>query len=304
MIYTLTLNPSIDYIVNVEKFTIGSVNRTNFEEKYPGGKGINVSRVLFNQGIANRALGFVGGFTGDFIESSLKKIGLETDFIHVNGDSRINIKLKSDDESEINGLGPEISQENIKAFYSKLDELNDGDILVLAGSIPSTLDKEIYSQIFEYLKGKGVKIVVDTTGKAFIDTLKYGPFLVKPNNHELEEMFNVKINSQEELIQYGKKVLDMGAQNVIISLAGEGALMINKDGVYRATAPKGTVKNSVGAGDSLIGGFLAEYSRSGDLQQAFKSGIASGSATAFSLDIATKEESENLYPQITITEVK
>lgn len=303
MIYTLTLNPSIDYIVNLEKFIIGSVNRTNFEEKFPGGKGINVSRVLFNQGIENKALGFVGGFTGEFIENSLKSIGLHTDFIHVKGDSRINIKLKAEEESEINGLGPEISEENVKDFYKRLDALKENDILVLAGSIPSTLNKEIYCEIFKYLKEKNVKIVVDTTGKPFIDTLQHGPFLVKPNNHELEEIFDVKINSQEELIHYGKELLNMGAQNVIISLAGEGALFITSNGVYRATAPKGKVKNSVGAGDSLIGGFLSEYSRSADLKKSFKAGIASGSATAFSFDIATKEEAESLYPQITITEV-
>lgn len=300
MIYTLTLNPSIDYVIDVENLELGKVNRTTKDFKFPGGKGINVSRILGNQNTKNIALGFLGGFTGKFIEDSLINLGVKTEFIKVNGDSRINVKIKSNKETEINGAGPTISTENLNSLFEKLDKLAEDDILVLAGSIPATLPKTLYLQIQEKVSQKNVKVVVDTSGKALLEAIKNKPFLIKPNNHEIEEIFDIKINSEKELIQYGKKLVSLGAENVIISMAGDGALLLNKDGVFKGNAPKGKVKNSVGAGDSLVGGFLAKYVETKDLLASFKNGIASGSASAFSLDLALAEDVEKLLPIIKI----
>ena len=304
MIYTLTLNPSIDYVIDVENLELGKVNRTSKDFKFPGGKGINVSRILGNQKIDNIALGFLGGFTGKFIEDNLKALGVKTEFIKVKGDSRINVKIKSNEETEINGTGPMITSEELEALFNRLDQLVEGDILVLAGSIPSTLPKDLYLQIQKRVSKKNVKVVVDTSGNALLEAVKNKPFLIKPNNHEIEEIFNVKINNTDELIIYGKKLNEMGAENVIISLAGDGALLICSQGVFFGNAPKGEVKNSVGAGDSLVGGFLAEYSKSSDLLKAFKNGIASGSASAFSLDLCEEEFVKKLLPIINIVPYK
>lgn len=300
MIYTLTLNPSIDYVIDVENLELGKVNRTSKDFKFSGGKGINVSRILGNQKIDNIALGFLGGFTGKFIEDNLNTLGVKTEFIKVKGDSRINVKIKSNEETEINGAGPMISAENLDSLFNRLDQLVEGDILVLAGSIPSTLPKDLYLQIQKRVSKKNVKVVVDTSGKALLEAIKNKPFLIKPNNHEIEEIFDVKINSEKELIKYGKDLVSLGAENVIISMAGDGALLITKDGVYKGNAPKGEVKNSVGAGDSLVGGFLAKYVETKDLITSFKNGIASGSASAFSLDLALAEDVNKLLPIIKI----
>lgn len=300
MIYTITFNPSIDYVIKVDDFVPGKVNRVAYENKYAGGKGINVSRVLNNLGVKSKALGFVGGFTGQFIENSLRNDGVETDFVKVKEDTRINVKLKSKEETEINGAGPDISDADLNKLFEKINSLSSEDFLVLAGNVQSSLPRDIYSQIQRNLEGKNIKIVVDTTGEALVATLEYKPFLIKPNNHELSEIFNVQISSKEEIIHYAQKLREMGAQNVIISMAGEGALLISEKGVYHASAPKGSVKNSVGAGDSLIAGFLANYSRTSDITLAFKYGIASGSATAFSMDLCKKEEVENLVSQVSI----
>lgn len=300
MIYTLTLNPSIDYVIDVENLELGKVNRTSKDFKFPGGKGINVSRILGNQKVDNIALGFLGGFTGNFIEDNLNSLGVKTQFIKVKGDSRINVKIKSNEETEINGAGPMISAENLESLFNRLDQLVEGDILVLAGSIPSTLPKDLYLQIQKRVSKKNVKVVVDTSGKALLEAIKNKPFLIKPNNHEIEEIFDVKINSEKELIKYGKDLVSLGAENVIISMAGDGALLITKDGVFKGNAPKGEVKNSVGAGDSLVGGFLAKYVETKDLITSFKNGIASGSASAFSLDLALAEDVNKLLPIIKI----
>ncbi|EOU2062327.1 MAG: 1-phosphofructokinase [Clostridium perfringens] len=300
MIYTLTLNPSIDYVIDVENLELGKVNRTSKDFKFPGGKGINVSRILGNQKIDNIALGFLGGFTGKFIEDNLKALGVKTEFIKVKGDSRINVKIKSNEETEINGAGPMISAENLESLFNRLDQLVEGDILVLAGSIPSTLPRDLYLQIQKRVSQKNVKVVVDTSGKALLEAIKNKPFLIKPNNHEIEEIFDVKINSEKELIKYGKDLVSLGAENVIISMAGDGALLITEDGVFKGNAPKGEVKNSVGAGDSLVGGFLAKYVETKDLITSFKNGIASGSASAFSLDLALAEDVNKLLPIIKI----
>mgnify|MGYP001081687101 CR=1 FL=1 len=303
MIYTVTFNPSIDYVIEVENFTAGTVNRVVDENKYAGGKGINVSRVLNHLGIKSRALGFIGGFTGQFIESFLQKEEIYTDFIQVNGDTRINVKLSSNEETEINGSRPNIGDEDLDKLFEKIDILNSEDILVLAGNVQKSLQRNIYSQIQEKVKDKEVKVIVDTTGEALISTLKHKPFLIKPNNHELGEIFNIEIHKKEDIIKYSQRLREMGAQNVIISMAGEGALLICSEGVYHASAPKGIVKNSVGAGDSLIAGFLARYSKTQDITEAFKYGVASGSATAFSMDLCKREDVEKLLVQVKITKL-
>ncbi len=304
MIYTLTLNPSIDYVIEVPNLELGIVNRTSKDIKFPGGKGINVSRILSSQSTENIALGFLGGFTGEFIDNKLKSYGITTDFIKISGDSRINVKVKSNEETEINGAGPNISKENLEDLFEKLDKLKENDILVLAGSIPATLPKDLYLQIQKRVCNNKVKVVVDTSGKALLEAIKNKPFLIKPNNHEIEEIFNVKINSEQALISYGKKLVELGSENVIISLAGDGALLINKNGIFKGNAPKGEVKNSVGAGDSLVGGFLAEYIKTNDILMSFKNGIASGSASAFSLDLANYDFVKELLPLIQINKYK
>lgn len=300
MIYTLTLNPSIDYVVNVDNLETGKVNRTTSDIKFPGGKGINVSRVLSTLGVENVALGFLGGFTGKFIDDSLKDLGINTDFIQVNGDTRINVKVKSNIETEINGAGPDIAEAELNELLNKLSVLKSGDILVIAGSIQKSLPSDLYLMIQKEVVKNGVKVVVDTSGQALVEAIKNKPFLIKPNNHEIEEIFNVKLNSMDDIVKYGKKLMNMGAENVIISMAGDGALLICPEGVFFGNAPKGEVKNSVGAGDSLVGGFLASYYKTNDLLKSFKNGIATGSASAFSLDLCTNDDVEALLPVINI----
>ncbi|MBS4803395.1 MAG: 1-phosphofructokinase [Clostridium sp.] len=300
MIYTITFNPALDYIVRVNNLKIGEVNRTDFEEIYPGGKGINVSIVLNNLGIENIALGYIAGFTGDEIEKRVKRLGCKTDFIKLeNGMSRINIKLKSKKESEINGQGPDIKDNNLIELYEKLDYLREGDILVLAGSIPNTLPENIYESIMERLYSKGIKFIVDATGDLLLRVLKYKPFLIKPNHHELGELFNTKLSNEEEIIKHAKKLKDMGARNVLISMAGDGAIFINENGeVEKSDVPKGKLINSVGAGDSMVAGFIAGYLNSNSLDEAFKMGVATGSASAFSEGLAIKEKVYELLKQL------
>lgn len=298
MIYTLTLNPSIDYIISLNSVELGKVNRCTKTFKFPGGKGINVSRVLKNSDTDSIALGFVGGFTGEFINLTLNNLGIHTDFIKVKEDSRINVKIKSVDETDINADGPYIEKESLNLLLDKLNELKDDDILVLAGKIQSSLPDNLYSEIQDIANKNNVKVVVDTSGKALLESVKKKPFLIKPNNFEIEEAFDIKIKDRNELIDYGKKLNTMGAENVIISLAGDGALLINNSGVFFGNAPKGEVKNSVGAGDSLVAGFLHEYSKSKNILDAFKRGIATGSASAFSLDLCDNNFVLELLPQI------
>ncbi len=300
MIYTITFNPSIDYIVQVDNFEIGKVNRVKSDYKYPGGKGINVSRVLNNLRIKSKALGFIGGFTGEYIKNVLEMEGVDTDFIKVEEDTRINVKLKSNIETEINGEGPTVTKEDLNKVFEKIEALKESDFLVLAGNIQKNLPRDLYAQIQKRCLKNKVKIIVDTTGEALKATLQYKPFLIKPNNHELSEIFHISLKTKEEIIYYGKKLLEMGAQNVIISMGKEGALLISSKGVYQGFAPEGIVKNSVGAGDSLIGGFLANYTQSLDIIEAFTYGVAAGSATAFSLDLCKKKDVENLLDQVKI----
>jgi 1-phosphofructokinase len=296
MIYTVTFNPSLDYIVTVRDFTTGVVNRTSSEAIYPGGKGINVSMVLQNLGFSSTALGFLAGFTGDEIIRLLEEKGVHTDFIHVEqGVSRINVKLRSNQETEINGQGPVIASEDIRTLYGKLDALQEGDVLVLAGSIPDVMPGSMYMDIMDYLKEKKIRIVVDATRDLLVNVLPYGPFLIKPNNHELGEIFGVELTEKDEVIRYAKKLQEKGARNVLVSMAGAGAVLITEDGQeFRAEAPKGTVVNSVGAGDSMVAGFLAGYLSTGDYREAFLRGVCTGSASAFSEELATREEVEAL----------
>lgn len=296
MIYTVTFNPSIDYIVTVDDFKPGLVNRTSAELMFPGGKGINVSMVLSNLGFDSTALGFLAGFTGESIQGMLKANGVNADFIKVKeGITRINVKIRAQQESEINGMGPAIKEEDIKELYLKLDELQGGDILVLAGSIPSVMPGTMYSDIMEYLKDKDIKIVVDATKDLLVNVLKYKPFLIKPNNHELGEIYGVELKTRDEVVPYAKKMQEAGARNVLISMAGEGAVLVAEDGsVYKSKCPKGKVKNSVGAGDSMVAGFVAGYLETGDYKEALRKGLLTGSASAFSDNLATKEEVEEL----------
>ena len=302
MIYTVTLNPSIDYVINLEHLKTGQVNRVKDEKVYPGGKGINVSRVLKTLGHDNVATGFVSNFTGDFIINSLADLNVKSDFIKLdNGFTRINVKIKSDEETEINGGGPHISDEKLKELFNKLNKLNENDILVLAGSIPSTLSEDLYERIMEKVKESNVKVVVDATKNLLLNVLKYNPFLIKPNNHELEEMFNVKLKSIDDIVTYGRKLQDMGARNVLISMGKDGALLITEDKeIFISNVPKGRVINSVGAGDSMVAGFISGYTNSNSYEEALKLGAASGSATAFSADLATKEFIDKLIQEIKI----
>lgn len=296
MIYTITFNPSLDYVIQVDYFKSGTINKTKFEEILPGGKGINVSIVLSNLGHESTVLGFMAGFTGEEIENKLKDFGAKTDFIHVKkGLSRINVKMKSDEETEINGMGPNIQSEDIEELFHKLDSLTQEDILVISGSIPSTLPDDMYERIMERVQKKNIKVVVDATNNLLLKVLKYKPFLIKPNNHELSEIFHVELNTKEEVIPYAKKLQEMGAQNVLISMAGQGAVCITETNeVLQSNAPKGTVINSVGAGDSMVAGFLAGYIDTDDYQQAFINGLCCGSATAFHVGLATKQDVENV----------
>ncbi|WP_031472376.1 1-phosphofructokinase [[Clostridium] aminophilum] len=297
MIYTVTFNPSLDYIIRVDDFRIGEVNRTSYEKILPGGKGINVSIVLKNLGHESTALGFAAGFTGREIERRLAEYGVKPDFIPLEeGFSRINVKMKSKEESEINGQGPKITEAAIEALFEKLDAMNGDDILVISGSIPNTLPSDMYERILARYQEKKIPVVVDATRDLLTRVLKFHPFLIKPNNHELGEIFGVELKTQEEVIPYAKKLQEMGARNVLISMAGEGAVFISEKGdELRSGAPKGKVVNSVGAGDSMVAGFLAGYlETSGDYRTAFRMGLSAGSSSAFSEELATRKEVEEL----------
>ena len=300
MIYTVTFNPALDYVVKVDQFTLGAVNRTVQEHIFYGGKGINVSAVLANLGFTNTALGFVAGFTGEEIERGAKTLGFNSDFIHVKeGMSRINVKLKAEDETEINGMGPKIQPEDVQALYEKLERLRQGDVLVLSGSIPSSISDTIYEEIMMRLNGRGIRIAVDATKELLLNVLQYHPFLIKPNNHELGEMFGVELKTEDEIVRYARVLQERGAENVLISMAGDGAILVTENGgIYKRKPPKGVVKNSVGAGDSMVAGFTAGYLRSGDFEEALKLGTAAGSASAFSDGLATGEAILELYQKI------
>lgn len=300
MIYTVTFNPSLDYIVSVSDFKLGLTNRTDSELLLPGGKGINVSTVLQNLGIANTAFGFTAGFVGEEVRKEVEQLGVKAEFISLDeGVSRINLKLKSIDGTEINGRGPKIPREAVDALMTQLDRLGADDTLVLAGSIPASMPDDIYQKIMERLDGRDVRIVVDATKDLLLNVLGHHPFLIKPNNHELGEIFDVELLTRESVVPYAKKLQEKGARNVLVSMAGEGAVLVAEDGsVYDTPAPKGELKNGVGAGDSMVAGFMAGWMEKHEYRHAFHMGVASGSASAFSENLATKEEIAGVYQQV------
>ena len=296
MIYTVTFNPSLDYIIRVDDFRTGQINRTAREMILPGGKGVNVSIVLSNLGHKSIALGFTAGIIGEDLEGLLQKAGVSTDFIRVkNGCSRINVKMRSDTETEINGQGPVIEEDEIRQLFARLDQIESGDYLVISGSVPNTLPNDMYEQIMQRLEGRGVRIVVDAEKDLMTRVLKYRPFLVKPNHLELGGIFGVSLVSQAEVLPYAERLQSMGARNVLVSMAGEGAVLLSESGeVFRAPAPKGALVNSVGAGDSMVAGFLAGWIEQGSYDSAFRMGLCAGSASAFSEQLAKRHEVEAL----------
>ena len=299
MVYTVTFNPAVDYIVHTKQLTPGATNRSDSEEIYFGGKGINVSIVLSELGMKSKALGFVAGFTGEAIEKGVTEKGIDADFVHLTeGFSRINVKIKSGEETELNGQGPRIPDEAVEQLFTKLDELKDGDTLVLAGSIPSSLPSDIYERILARLDGRNIRTVVDATKDLLVKVLKYKPFLIKPNNFELGEIFGVELRNTDEIIEYAGKLREMGARNVLISMAGDGAVLLDETGkTHVCGVCRGTVKNSVGAGDSMVAGFIAGCEKIGH-EYALKLGTAAGGATAFSEGLATKEKINELLTQL------
>lgn len=303
MIYTVTLNPSIDFIVRLDHLTIGEVNRMTSDDKFVGGKGINVSRILKRLDIDNTATGFIGGFTGRFVEDGLQSEAIKTKFVTVNEDTRINVKVKSDMETEINGAGPVITGNQLSELETILASLNADDTVVFAGSAPTNLGNEIYNTLIPIAKQAGAEVVCDFEGETLLDALQYQPLLVKPNNHELAAIFNVTLNSVDDIVKYAHKLREKGAKNVIISMAGDGAILVTNDKSYFAKPIKGVVKNSVGAGDSMVAGFTGEYVSSGNLLESLKWGVACGTATTFSDDLATAEFIKETYKKVEVVEL-
>lgn len=299
MVYTVTFNPAVDYIVHTKELRAGATNRSDSEEIYFGGKGINVSIVLSELGVKSKALGFVAGFTGAAIERGVSEKGIDADFVHLSGGfSRINVKIKSGEETELNGQGPKIPDEAVQQLFAKLDELQDGDTLVLAGSIPSSLPSDIYERILARLSGRKIRTVVDATKDLLVKVLKYQPFLIKPNNFELGEIFGVELHTTDEIVKYAEKLHEMGARNVLVSMAGDGAVLLDETGkTHVCGVCRGTVKNSVGAGDSMVAGFIAGCEKAG-YEYALRLGTAAGGATAFSEGLATKEKINELLAQL------
>lgn len=300
MIYTVTLNPSIDFIVRLDHLELGSVNRMTSDDKFAGGKGINVSRILQRLDVDNTATGFIGGFTGRFVENGLIAEGIKTNFVQVSEDTRINVKIKAGEETEINGAGPKISDEKLEELKAILAGLSSEDTVVFAGSAPSSLDNQVYNTLIPIAKKAGAEVVCDFEGQTLLDSLNYQPLLVKPNNHELADIFDVELNGLEDIEKYAREILAKGAKNVIISMAGDGALLVTPEAAYFAKPIKGTVKNSVGAGDSMVAGFTGEYVKSGDPIEALKWGVACGTATTFSNDLATAEFIKETYQEVEV----
>ena len=300
MIYTVTLNPSIDFIVRLNHLALGSVNRMDSDDKFAGGKGINVSRVLKRLDIDNTATGFIGGFTGRFVEEGLVEEGITTNFVSVNEDTRINVKIKAGEETEINGAGPTIIDEQLAELETILARLTVDDTVVFAGSAPTNLGNKVYNTLIPLAKKAGAEVVCDFEGQTLLDSLDHQPLLVKPNNHELAAIFGVELNGLADIEKYAREILAKGAKNVIISMAGDGALLVTPEAAYFAKPIKGTVKNSVGAGDSMVAGFTGEYVKSGDPVEALKWGVACGTATTFSDDLATADFIKETYKKVEV----
>ncbi len=306
MIYTITANPSIDYVLQLNALTPGEVNRTTSDVKLPGGKGINVSRILNELQLDSTALGFVGGATGSMFENLLKQHQLKTSFTQVANDTRINVKINAteqNEETEINGTGPEISDSEKQSFIDQLKTVGNGDVIIMSGSLPKKVEATFYLDIAKMIQAQGADFVIDTTGQALLDTLPLHPLVVKPNNHELADLFNTTFKSEQDIVDNARKLLAQGAKHVLVSMAGDGALLVISDHVYKANAPKGTVVNSVGAGDSMIAGFVGTFMKTKDAIESFHEGAACGSATAFSQDIAVKSKIDDVYKDIDITQL-
>ena len=297
MVYTVTFNPALDYVMNLNALSTDDINRTESEELYYGGKGINVSSILSQLEIPNIALGFTAGFTGKKLKDMLDKDGIKNDFIELeNGFTRINVKIKYGKELDINANGPEITENKTTELFRRLRQLKEGDYLVLAGSVPPSLPDDLYSKILEELYGKGIRVVVDTTGNQLLNVLKYKPFLIKPNHHELAEIFGEVMDTTEKITFYAKKLKEMGAVNVLVSRGGDGAVLVDEnDEVYPASAVEGKLVNSVGCGDSMVAGFIAGFIKSGNYRDALKLSVASSAATAFSKELAKAEEINKIY---------
>lgn len=304
MIYTLTLNPSIDYVLKIDKFEDGQTLRSNTEEKYPGGKGIMVSKLLKNLGENSINIGFLGGFTGDFIRKKLNDLGIEEDFTRIEDDSRINVKLKYETETEINAQGPQIKEEEIEKFLNYLDQLQEDDFVIISGSIPKSLGDDFYRIIVNLLEMNNVRFALDTSGKKLYRLSSYKPFLVKPNKYELSEIFEDKIDSEEKIVKYARKLIDQGAENVIVSLGKDGSMFIDSNIVYKARPIEGKLINSVGSGDSMVAGYIFGYMKGLSKLDSYKLAIACGSATAFSPDIAEKELIDEIFKKVEVEEWK
>lgn len=304
MIYTLTLNPSIDYVLKIDKFEDGQTLRSNTEEKYPGGKGIMVSKLLKNLGENSINIGFLGGFTGDFIRKKLNDLGIEEDFTRIEDDSRINVKLKYETETEINAQGPQIKEEEIEEFLNYLDQLQEDDFVIISGSIPKSLGDDFYRVIVNLLEMENVRFALDTSGKKLFNLSSYKPFLVKPNKDELSEIFEDKIDSDKKIVKYARKLIDQGAENVIVSLGKDGSMFIDSNIVYKARPIEGKLINSVGSGDSMVAGYIYGYMKGLSKLDSYKLAIACGSATAFSPDIAEKELIYKILEKVEVEEWK
>lgn len=304
MIYTLTLNPSIDYVLKIDKFSDGETLRSNTEEKYPGGKGIMVSKLLKNLGEKSVNIGFLGGFTGDFIRKKLNDLGIEEDFTNIEDDSRINVKLKYETETEINAQGPQITEEEIEEFLNYLDQLQEDDFVIISGSIPKSLGDDFYRVIVNLLEMNNVRFALDTSGKKLFKLSSYKPFLVKPNKKELEEIFEDKIDSDEKIVKYARKLIDQGAENVIVSLGKDGSIFVDNSVIYKAKPIEGKLINSVGSGDSMVAGYIYGYMKGFSKLDSYKLAIACGSATAFSPDIAEKELIDDIFKKVEVEEWK
>lgn len=304
MIYTLTLNPSIDYVIKIDQFSDGETLRSNAEEKYPGGKGIMVSKLLKNLGENSINIGFLGGFTGDFIRKKLNELGIEEDFTNIEDDSRINVKLKYETETEINAQGPQITEEEIEEFLNYLDQLQEDDFVIISGSIPKSLGDDFYRVIVNLLEMNNVRFALDTSGKKLYKLSSYKPFLVKPNKKELEEIFEDKIDSDKKIVKYARKLIDQGAENVIVSLGKDGSIFVDNSVTYKAKPIEGKLINSVGSGDSMVAGYIYGYMKGLSKFDSYKLAASCGSATAFSPDIAEKELIDEIFKKVEVEELK
>lgn len=303
MIYTVTVNPALDYVLQLKKVNRGEVNRTNDYVFLAGGKGINVSQILNQLGVENTAWGFVGGFTGKELIRQLNQKRIVSDFVTISDVTRVNVKIHAEKETEINTSGPHITEQEIAAFKDRLNDLKKGDVVVMSGSLTPDLPVDFYQQLLPTIKEAGADFVIDTTGQALLDTLSYKPLVIKPNHHELADLFHTTFDSSDVMLEYAQKLLDKGAQNVMVSMAGAGGYLLTKDHVYHAKGAVGTAVNSVGAGDSMIAGFVGTYVKTKDPRASFRMGMACGGATAFTKDIAVKSQIDAVLPQIKVEQI-